>query len=124
VHVALRRNGTIENTIREQCGSVAVARRDPHQYGRRLLFDLQTRNEGQLPALCREAPAPLRGEFDFRYRNRLGVVADNALKGIPGKRLTYRRPHLGDYDKAIGKAPSEMEESAEASKARLISRAH
>jgi transposase-like protein len=38
-------------------------------------------------------------EFDFRYNNRirLGVDdaqrADNALKGIRGKRLTYRRPH-------------------------------
>jgi hypothetical protein len=36
-------------------------------------------------------------EFDFRYNNRtaLGVDdavrADNALKGIEGKRLTYRR---------------------------------
>jgi hypothetical protein len=38
-------------------------------------------------------------EFDFRYNNRiaLGVNdatrADEALKGIKGKRLTYRRPH-------------------------------
>lgn len=38
-------------------------------------------------------------EFDFRYNNRvaLGVNdvarADNALKGIVGKRLTYRTPH-------------------------------
>jgi transposase-like protein len=38
-------------------------------------------------------------EFDFRYSNRvrLGVNdaerADRALKGIRGKRLTYRRPH-------------------------------
>ncbi len=38
-------------------------------------------------------------EFDFRYNNRskLGVTdaerADKALKGITGKRLTYRRPH-------------------------------
>jgi hypothetical protein len=38
-------------------------------------------------------------EYDFRYNNRirLGVDdtmrADNALKGIRGKRLTYRRPH-------------------------------
>ena len=38
-------------------------------------------------------------EFDFRYNNRtaLGVTdkqrADNALKGISGKRLTYRRTH-------------------------------
>ena len=38
-------------------------------------------------------------EFDFRYNNRakLGITdaqrADNALKGIGGKRLTYRQPH-------------------------------
>jgi hypothetical protein len=38
-------------------------------------------------------------EYDFRYNNRirLGVGdaerADNVLKGIRGKRLTYRRPH-------------------------------
>ena len=38
-------------------------------------------------------------EFDFRYSNRvrLGVDdverADRALKGIVGKRLTYRTPH-------------------------------
>jgi len=38
-------------------------------------------------------------EFDFRYNNRtaLGVTdaqrTDNALKGISGKRLTYRRAH-------------------------------
>jgi hypothetical protein len=37
-------------------------------------------------------------EFDFRYSNRaaLGVSdamrADKAMKGIVGKRLTYRRP--------------------------------
>lgn len=40
-------------------------------------------------------------EFDFRYSNRvaLGVDdherADRALKGIVGKRLTYRRPDAG-----------------------------
>jgi hypothetical protein len=39
-------------------------------------------------------------EFDFRYSNRikLGVDdtmrADRALKGIVGKRLTYRTPHI------------------------------
>jgi hypothetical protein len=38
-------------------------------------------------------------EFAFRYSNRSGLgVEDNAraqlaLKGIEGKRLTYRRPH-------------------------------
>ena len=38
-------------------------------------------------------------EFDFRYNNRskLGIEdserADNALKAIGGKRLTYRRAH-------------------------------
>jgi hypothetical protein len=38
-------------------------------------------------------------EFDFRYSNRakLGITdaarADEALKGIGGKRLTYRRSH-------------------------------
>jgi len=42
------------------------------------------------------------GEFDFRYNNRtaLGVNdterADNALKGIGGKRLTYRRTGAGE----------------------------
>jgi len=38
-------------------------------------------------------------EFSFRYSNRAGVGVDDAerasraLKGITGKRLTYRRPH-------------------------------
>ncbi len=38
-------------------------------------------------------------EFDFRYSNRIGLGvndvarADRALKGIVGKRLTYRTPH-------------------------------
>ncbi len=38
-------------------------------------------------------------EFDFRYSNRVGLGvgdvarADRALKGIVGKRLTYRPPH-------------------------------
>jgi hypothetical protein len=38
-------------------------------------------------------------EFDFRYSNRVGLGvgdvarADRALKGIVGKRLTYRTPH-------------------------------
>jgi hypothetical protein len=37
-------------------------------------------------------------EFDFRYSNRVALGADdqdradNALKGITGKRLTYRGP--------------------------------
>jgi hypothetical protein len=37
-------------------------------------------------------------EFDFRYNNRSGLGVEdtertaNALKGIVGKRLTYRRP--------------------------------
>ena len=35
------------------------SRRHPYQHGGRLLFDLQTRNEGYLPALQREAPTPL-----------------------------------------------------------------
>jgi transposase-like protein len=39
-------------------------------------------------------------EFDFRYNNRSGLGvedaerATNALKGIVGKRLTYRNPHV------------------------------
>ena len=38
-------------------------------------------------------------EFSFRYSNRAGLGvsdamrAERALKGIAGKRLTYRRPH-------------------------------
>ena len=38
-------------------------------------------------------------EFDFRYSNRAGLGVDDAkraqkaLKGIVGKRLTYRRTH-------------------------------
>jgi hypothetical protein len=38
-------------------------------------------------------------EFDFRYSNRSGLGIEDAerseiaLKGITGKRLTYRRPH-------------------------------
>ena len=70
----------------------------PHQHGRGLLFDLQARHERRLSALLRKAPAPLFGEFDFRYSNRVGLGvndearAEKALQGIAGKRLTYRRP--------------------------------
>jgi hypothetical protein len=38
-------------------------------------------------------------EFDFRYSNRIALGVDDqtraekALKGIAGKRLTYRSPH-------------------------------
>jgi hypothetical protein len=38
-------------------------------------------------------------EFEFRHNNRSGLGVDdqqraaNLLKGIEGKRLTYRRPH-------------------------------
>ena len=45
-------------------------------------------------------------EFDFRYSNReaLGVEdnerRDEALKGISGKRLTYRRPSDGTNQQA------------------------
>ncbi|MDP3853126.1 IS1595 family transposase [Phenylobacterium sp.] len=40
-------------------------------------------------------------EFDFRYSNRIALGVDDkaravtALKGVVGKRLTYRRPHDG-----------------------------
>ena len=40
-------------------------------------------------------------EFDFRYSNRIANGVDDtaraqkALKGVVGKRLTYRRPDLG-----------------------------
>lgn len=40
-------------------------------------------------------------EFDFRYSNRIANGVDDqaravlALQGVVGKRLTYRRPHLG-----------------------------
>jgi hypothetical protein len=42
-------------------------------------------------------------EFDFRYSNRAALEIDDkeravkALKGIQGKRLTYRRPHQADH---------------------------
>ncbi|NQV55928.1 MAG: IS1595 family transposase, partial [Rhodospirillales bacterium] len=45
-------------------------------------------------------------EFDFRYNNRTALgVSDaermaTALKGISGKRLTYRRPDNGAYQQA------------------------
>ena len=38
-------------------------------------------------------------EFDFRYNNRIALGTDDgaraalAMKGIAGKRLTYRQPH-------------------------------
>ena len=41
------------------------------------------------------------GEFDFRYNERSGLGVNDAertaraLKGIVGKRLTYRRAHSG-----------------------------
>jgi hypothetical protein len=49
---------------------------------------------------CSEAHLPrYLAEFDFRYSNRAAlevsdtVRAEKALKGIQGKRLTYRRPN-------------------------------
>ncbi len=40
-------------------------------------------------------------EFDFRYNNRLPITDDErserALKGITGKRLTYRRTDIGTH---------------------------
>jgi hypothetical protein len=49
---------------------------------------------------CREAHLHrYLAEFDFRYNNRVALEIDdvqrtvNALAGIEGKRLTYRRPH-------------------------------
>jgi hypothetical protein len=41
-------------------------------------------------------------EFDFRYSHRIALGVDDeararyALEGVVGKRLTYRRPHLGN----------------------------
>jgi hypothetical protein len=58
----------------------------------------QARNEGRLPALRGGHLHRYVAEFDFRYNNRikLGVAeatrAARALKGITGKRLTYRQP--------------------------------
>jgi hypothetical protein len=47
-------------------------------------------------------------EFEFRYNHRSGLGfsdverAEKALKGIEGKRLTYRRPHKAHHAHAIG----------------------
>lgn len=47
-------------------------------------------------------------EFDFRYSNRIGLGvtdrarADKLLKGIVGKRLTYRRPDKAANAQAVG----------------------
>ncbi len=42
-------------------------------------------------------PRQLVGEFDFRYNTRAGAArAAEALKGITGKHLTYRRTGEGE----------------------------
>ena len=56
--------------------------------------DLKPQREPHLPSHERSAPARYCAEFDFRYNTRLNSDAeraDKALKGIAGKRLTYRR---------------------------------
>ena len=82
-----------------------AARRVAHQHGRELFQRVQARHEGRLSALLREALAPLPCRVRlplFSNRSGLGVDdakrTDRALRGIEGKRLTYRR---------IGRARSE-----------------
>ncbi len=66
-----------------------------HQHGRKLLFHLQARRHRHLSPHERSAHCTATlAEFDFRYNTRLisdRERADNALIGIAGKRLTYRR---------------------------------
>jgi hypothetical protein len=55
-------------------------------------------------------------EFDFRYNNRIAVGindtvrAENALKGIVGKRLTYRRLDEAKVSQAVGAQVSPLAE--------------
>src|SRR5438034_3361881 len=69
-----------------------------HQHRRRLLLDFQARNEGRLSALQGKHLHRYLAEFDFRYSNRIRLGVDDvqrterAIKGIVGKRLTYRDP--------------------------------
>ena len=89
-------HGRVEHRTRGRKRS----RRHPYEHGRRLLTRSQARHEGHLPALFRKALHRYLSEFDFRYSNRiaLGVNdearANRALKGVVGKRLTYRQPDV------------------------------
>ena len=68
-----------------------------HQHRRRRVRHLQAWHEGHLSALRREALHRYLAEFEFRYNHRIALGVDDttraaaALKGMKGKRLTYRR---------------------------------
>jgi hypothetical protein len=69
------------------------AGRHPYQYGRGLLFDIQTRNEGYYQHCSEKHLHRYLAEFDFRYSNRVALGIDDtarsskAISGIVGKRL-------------------------------------
>jgi hypothetical protein len=68
--------------------------------GLRLLFDLQRGMKGVYQHCSEKHLHRYLAEFDFRYSNRVALgVNDDArtartLKGISGKRLTYRNPDV------------------------------
>jgi len=72
------------------------ARRRACEYTRRLLFRVQARMKGVYQHCAEKHLHRYLAEFDFRYNNRIalgvGDVArtETALRGIVGKRLTYR----------------------------------
>ena len=92
----LRRATKPSNSKRDEYDS--LSRRPYHnQHGRRLLLSVFKRGMKGVYQHCREKHLHrYLAEFDFRYSNRsaLGVEdgerAAKALKGIEGKRLTYR----------------------------------
>ena len=68
---------------------------DPHQHRRGLLLDLQARDEGRLPALPREAPAPLCGRVrvPLQQPDRAGRGRQRT-RGQCAARRCRQAPHL------------------------------
>jgi hypothetical protein len=70
---------------------------------RRLLFDLQARDEGRLSALRREASAPLLGGINFRYNNRSSWDRRHRAGGRGVARRCRQADHIqsvSDYTKS------------------------
>jgi hypothetical protein len=68
-----------------------------HQHGRKLLLDFQGGVIGTYHWVSETHLARYAAELDFRYNHRSGLGftdrqrADAVMRGIEGKRLTYRR---------------------------------
>jgi len=71
----------------------------PYQFGGRLFLDFKRGLVGTYQHMSEQHLPRYLAEFDFRMNNRerLGVNdtmrAEKALKGVVGKRLTYRTPN-------------------------------